>query len=249
MQALAVEFYKIRRRKVWLVVAALIATQALWALWSFNNMDAHELEQGWMGALYQFPLLNSIMMPVIAAVVASRLCDVEHKGQTLRLLETIMPAGQLFDVKFFCGAAYMLATVILQLLVIAATGWVKGFGGEIPLAMFGCYLLFTCAVNLTLLLLQQILSLLFANQMIALAVGLIGAFSGLFSMFFPQGYQKLTLWGYYGVLMFVRMDWERSTRITNFSWAPIDWSGLAILAVLFGVLYAAGRTVFIRKEL
>lgn len=76
------EFRKIRRRKVWVIVAALISVQILWSLWEIDRMDAHDLSQGWMYFLYQFPLLNSIMMPVIAAVVASRLCDIEHKGQT-----------------------------------------------------------------------------------------------------------------------------------------------------------------------
>lgn len=87
MKALAMEFHKTRRRKVWLIVAALILVQIIWILWVFRRTNAHAPENGWMLSLYQFPLLNSIIMPVIAAVVASRLCDVEHKGQTFKLLK------------------------------------------------------------------------------------------------------------------------------------------------------------------
>lgn len=249
MKALTVEFYKTRRRKVWLVVAALIGVQLMWSFWGISRMDASDLQQGWMFFLYQFPLLNSIIMPVVAAVVASRLCDVEHKGQTLRLLGTVMPKGRLFDAKFLNGAVYMLAAVGLQILVMLMVGKTKGFEGEAPVTMFVYYLLSTTAVNLTILLLQQVLSLLFVNQMIPFSVGVMGAFLGLFSLFFPQGFQKFILWSYYGVLMTVGMDWDRATRFTNFYWTPVDWPGLLILAVVFCGIYAVGRTLFIRKEL
>jgi hypothetical protein len=249
MKAFLLEFYKARRRKVWLVVLAMIAVQALWSFWGISRMDAHDLEQGWLFCLYQFPLLNAIMMPVIAAVTASRLCDVEHKGQTFRLLGTVIPAGRLFDAKFFCGAGYMLAAVVLQMILIIIAGFTAGFTGSLPLTMFGYYFLFTSAVSLTILLLQQALSLLIANQMVSLTVGLIGAFFGLFSLFFPQGFQKFVVWGYYGVLMFIRMDWNRTTRITNFYQVPVDWAGLILLGVQFLIIYIAGRALFARKEL
>ncbi|MFA7078226.1 MAG: ABC transporter permease [Syntrophomonas sp.] len=249
IKALAMEFQKIRRRKVWAIVAALIFVQILWLLWGVERMDAHDLSQGWMYFLFQFPLLNSIMMPVIAAVVASRLCDIEHKGQTLKLLNTVMPAGRLFAAKFICGALYMLATALLQIMVIVIAGLVIGFEGTPPLDKLLYYLLFTTAVNLTILLLQQVLSLLFRNQMIPLTVGIIGSFAGLFIMFFPQSLERFLLWGYYGVLMFVGMDWDRATRITDFYYVPVDWTGFSILVIMFCMIYIIGRALFIRKEM
>lgn len=212
-------------------------------------MDAHDLSQGWMHFLFQFPLLNTIMMPVIAAVLASRLCDIEHKGDTLKLLNTVMSAGRLFDAKFLCGALYMLAVVILQLVVIVVVGYVTGFYGNPPADKLLYYLLFTTAVNLTILLLQQVLSLLFKNQMIPLTVGVIGSFGGLFILYLPQSLERFLLWGYYGVLMLVGMDWDRTTRITNFYYTPLDWAGFITLAVMFCAIYIIGRALFIRKEM
>lgn len=249
INALAMEFYKTRRRGVWLVVAVLMAVQLMWALWALRNLDAHRLAHGWMLCLYQFPLLNSIMMPVIAAVMASRLSDIEHKGQTLKLLGTIMPAGRIFDAKFLCGAAYMLAAVLLQLSVIVLAGRIKQFGGDAPLPELGYYLLFTAAVSLTILLLQQVLSLLFANQMVPLTIGLIGGLSGLFILFFPQSMQQFILTGYYGVLMLAGMDWDKETRIADYYWLPVNWAGFASIIVIFFVIYAVGRTLFMRKEM
>ena len=248
-KALALEFQKIRRRKVWMIVAAMILVQILWSVWGVSRMDAQDLAQGWMFFLYQFPLLNSIMMPVIAAVVASRLCDIEHKGQMLKSLNTLMPAGRLFAAKFLCGALYMIGVVVLQLVVIVAVGEIAGFAGAPPIDKLLFYLLFTSAVNLTILLLQQVLSLLFVNQMIPLTVGLLGGFAGLFIMYFPQNLERFLVWGYYGVLMLVGLNWDAATRITDFYYTPVDWVGFITLAVVFCAIYSIGRTFFIRKEM
>lgn len=249
IQALAIEFQKIRRRRIWAIVAALVLVQILWSLWGIQRMDAHDLSQGWRYFLFKFPLLNSIMMPILAAVVASRLCDIEHKGQMLKLLNTVMPMGRLFTAKFLCGALYMITTVILQLIFIVAVGCAAGFEGNPPSDKLLYYLLFTTAVNLTILLLQQVLSLLFKNQMIPLTVGIIGSFAGIFILFFPQSLARLLLWGYYGVLMFVGMNWDRAARITDFYYRPVDWAGFATLTVMFLIIYIAGRALLIRKEM
>lgn len=248
-EAIALEFYKSRRRRIWVIIAAMILVQMLWSMWGVGRMDERDLSQGWMYLLYKLPLLNSIMMPVIAAVVASRLCDIEHKGQTLKLLNTVMPAGRLFAAKFICGALYLFAAILLQIAVLVVTGCIAGFEGSPPFGKLLLYLLFTMAATLTILLLQQTLSFLFANQMISLSVGLIGGLAGLFIMFFPQGLERLLLWGYYGVLMLVGMDWDAGTRIMNLHYTPVDWGGFVTLAILFCVLYIIGRTLFVRKEM
>lgn len=249
MKELAMEFRKIKRRKLWLTVAVMLGAQCLWGFWSFRNMDSQRLAQGFRLYLYHFPLLNAIMMPVIIAVVASRLCDVEHKGQSLKLLQTVMPAGRLFDAKFLCGALHVTAAAVAQVIMMIVIGRIKGFLEPIPIDRFFFYLIFTTAVNLTILVLQQVLSLLFVNQLVPLAVGLIGSFAGLFSMFFPQGFQKLILWGYYGVLMQVGMNWDKNTRIMDLYYVPFDWTGFLLLGILFLVIYGAGRRIFAGKEL
>lgn len=231
-----------------MTVAVLIGVQALWALWAFRSANASDLKQGWMGCLYQFPMLNAVMMPVLAAVTASRLCDTEHKGHMLKLLETVMPAGRLFDAKLLCGAVYMLTAPVLQLLLILVIGQVKGFEGEVPVEMMGYYLLFTAAVNLTIFLFQQVLSLLFVNQMVPLSIGLTGGLFGLFILFFPLWLEKLLPWGYYGAMAVVGMDWNRTTRVTKYYWTSADWGGFAALAAMFCVIYLIGRLLFIRKE-
>jgi hypothetical protein len=248
-KALAMEFQKTKRRKVWVTVLVLITVQLLWSLWGIERMDEQDKSQGFLFLLYQFPLLNAIMMPMISAVVASRLSDIEHKGQTLKLLRTVMPTGQLFDAKFLCGATYLFSAVIIQVLVMISVGVLAGFEGAPPMGKFGYYLLFTTMVSITILLLQQILSLLVQNQMIPLAVGIIGSFAGLFSLYLPEHLSRFILWGYYGVLLFVKMNWDPQTRVTDLYYTSVDWAGFVTLIVLFGIIYLIGRNVFCRKEM
>jgi len=212
-------------------------------------MDEHDLAQGWKSMQFQFSIINSIIMPVLAAVIASRLCDVEHKGQTFKLLETLMPAGRIFNAKFLFGSLYMLAAVILQILVIILVGLLKGFQENPPLDMLAYYLLFTGSVNLTILLLQQILSLQFPNQMISLSLGLFGGLVGIFLLYLPQVFSKFLLWGYFGELLFIQMDWNPATRIVNYFYIPKNWPGFLILVAGFAILYLIGQRMFIRKEI
>ena len=89
---LSVEWKKARRRRLWLPVAALVAMQGLWLAWAVRGMDMQEAAQGYLGCLYQLPMMNAIVMPVAAAVLVSRLCDMEHRGDTFKQLFTMQPA-------------------------------------------------------------------------------------------------------------------------------------------------------------
>ena len=212
-------------------------------------MDAHDLEQGWEMCFFQFSILNSIILPVVAAVIASRICDIEHKGQTFRQLETLIPAGRLFDEKFIFESLYILAATLLQTIYIIVLGLIKGFIGPPPMAMVGYYFLFTTSVNLTILLLQHTLSILFANQMISLTVGLLGGLTGIFLLYLPEIVSNFLIWGYYGVLLFIRMDWNRATRIVNYYYVPANWTGFFILVGMFCLIYFIGRRLFTRKDI
>ena len=249
MKAIFVEFYKTRRRYLWVVVGGLLFVQILWSLWGISRFDEHDLEQGWLFYLYQFPLLNSIMMPVIVAVLASRMSDIEHKGETFRALETILSSGTLINAKLACGLIYLLVTVFFQVVAILFIGITVGFTGQIPFDAFALYFLFTVVIGLAIFLFQLILSMLIPNQMVSLAVGVMGSFIALFSLYFPQGVQKFYIWGYYGVMMFVGMDWDRATRITDFHWVPVDWAGFLLLLIHILVIYIIGRVLFAKKEM
>ena len=248
IKAITAEFQKTRRRRVWLIVVALLMVQFVWAFWGLSRMDVHDREQGWVFLFFQFPILNSIIMPVAVAVITSRLCDVEHKGQTLRQIETLMPAGKFFNAKLLFGSIYIASITFVQIISMILAGNILDFKGNIPLIKFGYYFFFNTSINLTILLLQQTLSLLFPNQMLSLSVGLLGGLIGIFLLYLPQTFSKYLLWGYYGELLFVQMDWNPATRIVNYSYTPLNWPGFIILSIVFCGIYIISRRIFEQKE-
>lgn len=99
MKLLALEFCKCRRRKLTLVCAGLLAAQLLWFGVYLTRQDAEALAQGWMLLLYNLAMVDAIMLPIGVAVIASRSCELEHRGHTLKLLETAVTPGRLYAAK------------------------------------------------------------------------------------------------------------------------------------------------------
>lgn len=248
IKALSMEFYKIRRRRVGLTVLAVIIIQFMYGLWQMNYKDAHQLSQGWMECFYKFSTINCIFMPMLSSVIASRLSDIEHKGNTLKLLKVIMPSKELFKAKFLCCGFYMLIATLLQVGIMIFIGKLRGITELFPVGYFFYYALFTLIINLTLVLLQLILSLQFKNQVIAFAVAITGIFLGLYSLFFENA-GKYVLWSYYAILSPSKMNWDKSTRMVNFYWSGIPLKEFLILILVAVLLYIIGKKLFIRKEL
>ena len=84
MITLQTEFKKLKRKKIGLTMCALVGIQFAWLLWSGSRPDENERLQGWMETLHSLPLVSVIMMPTMMSVLASRLADVEHKGNTYK---------------------------------------------------------------------------------------------------------------------------------------------------------------------
>ncbi len=248
MKLLRLEFYKCRRRKVALVCAAVLAAQLFWFWVVLSRQSEEEMRQGWLLMLYNFAVLDAIVLPLTTAVLASRSCEIEHKGCTLKLLETAATPAQLYRAKLFWGALTLAGLLLLRGILLVGIGKTLGFPGAVPLEQLIWFSVFSWAVSLMLYLLQQGLSLRYANQAVALVCGIFGSFTGLMSLLMPTQLQRFVPWSYYGLLSLVGMDWDEATHVTSFYWLdpPItDFTLLALWALLFFVI---GRTLFVRKE-
>ena len=248
MKALRMEFFKCRRRRLWLPLGIMLAAQLAYLFYTMRDMTAKELSQGWAMLFYYLPYLNAMLMPVFAAITASRLADLEHKGQTLKLLETVQTPSALFHAKLLCGAAHFTLFLVLQLLAATGFGVMRGFGGDVPTDRIAVYFCAAWLTTVGIFLLQLVLSLLIPNQMIGMIIGLAGAFVGLFSLFFPPSFQKFLIWAYYAVLYNTRMDWDAATRISDYYFCDVDLSGLLCLALYILAIYLVGRARFVKKE-
>ena len=107
--------------------------------------------------------LTSILI-VAAAVLVSRLCDMEHRGDTFKQFFTMQPAHGLFDAKLVLGGAWLLAAVVGQLAAIRLVGSWKGFTDALTTGDVLCYLGGQFLVSLFLALLLQVLALRFKTS-------------------------------------------------------------------------------------
>ena len=248
MKLLGLEFYKCRRRKVVLVCAAVLAAELLWFGAYLTRQDPEELLHGWMLLFYNLAMIDAIILPISVATLASRNCELEHKGASLKLLETMVTPGRLYLAKLSWGALVLAALLIIRSALFLGMGLWAGFVGAAPLGRFGVFTLLSWAVSMMIYGLQQGLSLRFANQAVALVCGIFGSFIGIMSMLFPPSLVRCVPWGYYGLMALARMEWDPDTRFTQFFWQwpqPLDLVLLALWAVLF---FIVGRTLFVRKE-
>jgi len=247
IRGLAVERIKAKGRFIWMPVLMVLAVQTVYELWALSRIDSLDYTQGWAYFLYQLPLINCFMMPITIFMVASRLADAEHKGETFRMLHTLQAQGVLFNNKLLYGLSYVLMLSILQMILVIVTGCGLGFG-TVPWVKLGLFFVNIFSVGSCIYLLAQIFALLFRNQAISLVLGIGGSIMGLFALFFPVGIQKLVIFAYYGVLCTVTLDWNENTRVSIYNWRPFDISGFLTLAVMFVLLYIIGRILFARKE-
>lgn len=248
MKLLRLECYKCRRRKIVLVCAAVLAVELIWMGAFFARQDAEDLKWGWMLLLYNLSTVDAIILPLSVATLASRSCELEHKGSTWKLLETMAAPGRLYAAKLGWGALVLAALLILRSALFLAVGIAQGFQGELPLIRLGLFTLISWTVSMMVYALQQGLSLRFANQSAALVCGIAGSFLGILSMLFPPALVRCVPWGYYGLMSLVFMDWDPVTRVTSFYWRWPPVTDMALLFLWMAGFFVVGRTLFVRKE-
>ena len=245
------EWMKLRRRKAGLLLLAFLGFTFAWCAWILSDADAEDLTDGYRWIFSNLSIINTILLPTLLAMLASRLCDMEIKGNTLKLICTMERKGRLFDMKFLTGGLYLLLYIGAELLLLYAGGRIYGFGEPMQLRHVLYFLIQNVTVSLVIYLLQMMLSFRFENQIIPLAAGLFGSFIGLFSWFFPETslFRWIFVWGHYSLLHFIGNSWDETTRITTFYDVEPNWAALCLVLALLAGGYLAGRQLFVRKEI
>ena len=110
MRFLLIEQKKCRRRKLWLLYLCAFLVTALWIFISLLRypFDAKEAQVGYYMLILNFTLMNLIFLPVILAACASRVCDMETKGETDKMLFTMQSKSSLFHSKVLLNALCIL---------------------------------------------------------------------------------------------------------------------------------------------
>ena len=95
LQALHAEWQKARRRHDLVLCLTFAVILYLW-LGSTAPTGQDELATAYSALFFGAPIINTILLPVLMAVLASRLWDVEVKGYTAKLLYTLQSRRSLF---------------------------------------------------------------------------------------------------------------------------------------------------------
>ena len=247
-RAFRTELYKGKHRNIWLVTTGFLFILILWAAYTNRNRSAYDLAQGYTNLFFQIPVLNSILMPIMLAVIASRLCDMEIKGDTLKLLYTLEPKSVFYDLKFIHEFLYLLAFSIGEAMMFPVFGTIFHYTETLSIPLLLRHTICLLIAGTFILTLQHILSLYASNQMTGLFVGIAGSFIGLFSAMFPPTVTRFTPWAYFLNFLPYRMDYDNTTRIITYT--PVEFPLMTfLLFTLFTVVfYLFCRTLFLNKE-
>lgn len=252
MRGLISEYRKTRHLYIFVIAVGITVLGLCWSL----NMEVDDVirKYGWMMNLYQFPLVNAIILPLLVMVTASMLCSAEHKGAMQKELCCLESRSNLYDAKLLYGLGMVVFCTAAMVFAQVAYGFANGYQGTFPAELYAKYLLFTLAPTVVIYCFQYGLSMGFKNQAVAFTIGILGEFIGIFAMFLPQipMLRGSFLWGYYGGLQMVGMyGWTRETRYENvyFLVEPANWAAFAVLLLAGAACYAAGKYYFCRKDL
>ena len=243
MRALRAELRKSHRRHLSLAAICISLFVLLWSTQT-GGSDAERIAVGYSALFYAVPVMNTVVMPLGIAVIASRIWDIEGKENNCRLLFTLQSRGALFLSKAILGLFLILLICAVEGTGLLVLGRLSGYTEVLDRAQFGWLMLCTFAVNAMLFFLWLLLSIRFANQVPTLAAGMVGSLSGLFAAFMPQGVSRLLPWGYYIPLSAMGMEWNRVTREVRYVPIPYPVCLLAVTAALLaGFAAAAWRTL------
>lgn len=243
-----IEQKKQRHKSHFIFVLFFIGVQFLWTFYVQRPTDYNDLKQGYLSCFYFFPVLNTILYPIFIAVMASRLCDMEVKGDTLKLLYTLQKKSSFYDCKYLSGLLPIFFTILAEAFFIVLAGKYYHFQDTLSITMLLQLTLSTLLVSCALLSIQQVLSLLSQNQILPLLVGLLGSFLGLFSLFFPKAFARLVLFGYFSAFLKLENDWDEKTHIVTYYYRGFDWKLLFIFLLFTIALYFFCRWLTLKKE-
>lgn len=194
--------------------------------------------------------LNSLFLPTLVSVAASRLMDVENKGNTYKLLCTLQNKPDILNAKLLLAALSFLLFFVLEYGFIFVCGQLAHFTEAFPVRDYTLLFGAAFAASLLLLFFQLFLSLRLENQLYPLFIGLLGSFAAIFSMFLPLDSPFLTLvpWSYFllGATSQVNYD-EAADRIfcAPIAQRPAGWLMLFVFLLLtYALLYRS----FLRKD-
>lgn len=237
MKYLRIELYKLKHRKVFLTFILILGAELLFVFSNYGhnknflNMVPDPTAPAWEDLIIGPAAINGLFFPILAAVIASRICDMEHKGNTWKLLEcNSQNRKSIWFCKFTVVSTLMLMAIFIQVITIVVYGNSVGIVQPLPVRTLLGFMLGTVMVTFVVVTIQVFFSLVCANQLIPMSIGMIGALIGFISTLLPPGIRNILIWGNYAELMVLGQDASSGNlKSTEFVVQSINFIPLAIL--------------------
>lgn len=247
VQSVALEFAKARRKHLWLASLGLLAFQFAWLVAGASNTVRHNPD--FDGILYMLPQLNAIVLPLLCAIVASTVTDVENRANMWKLLLTMEDGGRVVAAKWAACLLILAVVVGVQTAGVAAVAYGIGFQQNLPgPALLARYAISTFVVCAMLITIVQAVCLATANQFAPMIVGVGLCFLGLFIAYLPPVFSWFVPSTYFFVCRLVDGAYDASQHM-RFWAAPFPAAGLAVCVAVTVAAFIASRRAFAAREL
>ncbi len=256
MKYLWLELYKLKHRKVFLTFLVILGVELLFVFSNYGNnknflnMVSDPAAPAWEDLIIGPAAINGLFFPILAAVIASRICDMEHKGNTWKLLEcNNQNRRSIWFCKFTIVSTLMMLAIFIQAFIIIAYGNSMGIVQPLPVRTLLGFVLGTAMITFVVVTIQVFFSLVCTNQLIPMSIGMIGALIGFISTLLPPGIRNILIWGNYAELMVLGQDTSSGNlQSSGLVVRNINFVPLAILFVVGLVAYVAFRKRFEKYE-
>ncbi|MFP3723112.1 ABC transporter permease [Niallia circulans] len=248
IKTLGLEYFKIRRKKIWMMILLFLIVEMLWAFMSISRSIASNPNHAiWESVIFNVSSMNGLFMPIISAIVVSRICDMEHKGATWKMLvATNVSRNHLYIAKYICANSLLLFGIFAQTVLMIVFGLINDFPGS-PIEFFSQFIMGTLLTTLAVTALQQWISFAIKNQAFALCLGMVGGFIGMTAGLIPAALRHIFIWSYYLDISPVTFRYAESSG--TYIMQPIDIE-IAVAALIMTVLlYIAGNIHVNRQEI
>ena len=256
MKYLWLELYKLKHRKVFLTFLVILGVELLFVFSNYGNnknflnMVSDPAAQAWEDLIIGTEDINVLFYTNMAAVIDSRICDMEHKGNTWKLLEcNNQNRRSIWFCKFTIVSTLMMLAIFIQAFIIIAYGNSMGIVQPLPVRTLLGFVLGTAMITFVVVTIQVFFSLVCTNQLIPMSIGMIGALIGFISTLLPPGIRNILIWGNYAELMVLGQDTSSGNlQSSGLVVRNINFVPLAILFVVGLVAYVVFRKRFEKYE-
>ena len=249
MRALLLEYYKLRRRRVWAMLTLFLAAELGWASVSMSiSISRSTSNASWEALIFSLSSMNGLFLPILSAIVISRICDMEHKGDTWKMLMTTSAGRRsVYAAKYICAASLILYGIIAQAVFIIGFGTLHKLEAPLPSGLLLQFTAGSLVASLLIAALQQWVSLAVKNQAFALCLGMLGGFLGTTASLFPAAVRKAVVWSYYLDLSPVTYHYQASAGSYITGTIPALQCIAALIITL--LLYVGGNAHITRQAI